>query len=67
MCLFIVQKKKKRKEKENQHKIRKIKEKKNCHKLHSASISTTSGPIFLNQVAIELALESAHQSVYNNI
>jgi len=28
MCLFIVQKKNKRKEKENQYKIRKIKEKK---------------------------------------
>ena len=25
----------------------------NCHKLHSACISTTSGPIFTNQVALE--------------
>ena len=24
-----------------------------CHKLHSACISTTSGPIFTNQVALE--------------
>jgi len=30
MCFFIIQKKKKRKEKENQYKIRKIKENKNC-------------------------------------
>jgi len=29
MCLFIIQKKNKRKRKENQYKIRKIKEKKN--------------------------------------
>jgi len=51
-----------------------------CHKLHSACISTTSKLIFTDKVSlaniswmagqiymIELALESAHQTVSDNI
>jgi len=50
MCLFIIQKKNKRKEKENQYKIRKIKENK-------IKLLVFKCPITLREVTIKIGLE----------